>query len=201
MQNDLRNTNRRARETLPILCAFASGAVLAAAFTHIPGSPSDWAAWVQAIGSIGAILATVIVVQWQNQTARSAEERAARERYKNLLRAATVVGEELCQLLSILSNSLRETGSVPVSFAATSSMIADVTAAVQSLPLTEFRESTGDQIIRIRRVCREVNLLASSSNIVQKTSSEVQRIKFIVDGWHSNIIEASQELTAHRETL
>ncbi|MFM0375173.1 hypothetical protein [Paraburkholderia aspalathi] len=56
---------------------FALGAVLAAAFVHLPGSSSDWASWIQAFGSIGAILGAAFVVWYQTRDARSQAEQAA----------------------------------------------------------------------------------------------------------------------------
>jgi hypothetical protein len=49
------------RETLLILGAFSLGIILAAAFAHMPGTAADWASWVQAIGSIVAILVAIAV--------------------------------------------------------------------------------------------------------------------------------------------
>lgn len=162
---------------------------------------ADWASWVQAVGSIGAILASVGVVQWQNRLSRNAEDRAALIRHKNVLRAAAVVGDELCQLLAIISNTLHNTNSVPATYKGVTSMLADTTGAVQSLPLVEFDEATADQIVTIRRVCREVNMLASAAGVVQHTSGEAQHQKRIIDGWHGYVAHARDELIEYRKSL
>jgi hypothetical protein len=49
-------------------------------------SKSDWAAWVQAIGSIGAILVAVGVARHQSESQRQLEERKERDDVAGLLR-------------------------------------------------------------------------------------------------------------------
>lgn len=61
---------------LMAVTGFALGVVLAAAFVHLPGSSSDWASWIQAFGSIGAILGAAYVVWYQTRDARDQADKA-----------------------------------------------------------------------------------------------------------------------------
>lgn len=77
--------SKQYRETAIAIGGFALGIVLAAAFTHIPGSPADWAAWVQAIGSLVAIGIAIYVPYAQRRNS----EREKRFDHARRLRIAT----------------------------------------------------------------------------------------------------------------
>jgi hypothetical protein len=68
---------RRARHMLLASGLLTLAVLLGVLGGHFQLTKSDWAAWVQAVGSIGAVLAAVLLVQYQHQKelTRAAEER------------------------------------------------------------------------------------------------------------------------------
>lgn len=55
------------RDTAVGLGGFALGLTIACLITHLPGSSSEWASWVQAVGSIFAIAGAFLVARYQAQ--------------------------------------------------------------------------------------------------------------------------------------
>ncbi|WP_155627423.1 hypothetical protein [Burkholderia cepacia] len=82
-------TDNQIRDAWLAVGGFALGVVLVCAVTHMPGGSSDWAAWVQAVGSVIAILAAIWISrdQYVKQTKKDeAKERAEIGRTLGLLR-------------------------------------------------------------------------------------------------------------------
>ncbi|MBR8037890.1 hypothetical protein KDW40_07970 [Burkholderia cenocepacia] len=65
------------RDTAAGISGLILGLSIACLLSHLPGSSSEWASWVQAIGSIGAIIGAYFFGKWQ---AHAAEEQASRAR-------------------------------------------------------------------------------------------------------------------------
>ncbi|MEQ5838239.1 hypothetical protein N0A02_02145 [Paraburkholderia acidicola] len=89
MNTNERRTSKQAsvhqrRDAMIALAGFALGLVLAAALTHMPGESTAWAAWIQAFGSIAAIIGSFAVVRYQlkQERARAREEAADRDQRK-----------------------------------------------------------------------------------------------------------------------
>jgi hypothetical protein len=81
---------RRLREKLIAVGGFILGGALAAPFTHVPGSSSDWAAWAQALGTVGAIAGAYWIGERQMRDTTKRELRAKAERFKAYLAIATI---------------------------------------------------------------------------------------------------------------
>jgi hypothetical protein len=83
------------RFTVPVLIFAAAIAVLAFARAFIPSEQFDWPAWVQAVGSIAAILVTAWIPFLQKQDAIAAEKEKGRE---DARRICLAVRDELSML-------------------------------------------------------------------------------------------------------
>ncbi|WP_445678893.1 hypothetical protein [Radicibacter daui] len=92
--------------------SFMAGIFVVSIFSDL--SAGDWAAWVQAIGSIAALFIAIGIAQWQvAETRRDAEARIAEERERALqlqrATAASVAGE-ITRHRGELEKSLRKAG-------------------------------------------------------------------------------------------
>ncbi|WP_429355068.1 hypothetical protein [Paraburkholderia sp. 32] len=74
----------RLREGAIGALGIALGALLCAAIVHAPGASSDWAAWVQAIGSIAAIIGAFAIANQQAIDARKQTHEAMASRTRHL---------------------------------------------------------------------------------------------------------------------
>jgi len=83
-------------------------ALLIAFACNPPGSPSDWAAWVQAFGSIGAIAATALVAKHQIDVEREAARQRSLDEQDAFVRSCYLAVREADSTLRYIAKQLRQ---------------------------------------------------------------------------------------------
>lgn len=126
-------------------------ALLIALVTHgfqIDLSHADWAAWVQAVGSIIAIASGFVLVAWS-------EERATRARFRHLQNAAvTGLRHLLLQLWAIRRASGQDSEPVKPQYVAMYLQQYDEALSyVKALPIWEMEEVLAFQLLALIRGC------------------------------------------------
>ncbi|MBU9581341.1 hypothetical protein [Burkholderia multivorans] len=112
---DLRNfvSAEISRETAVGLSGLVLGISGACLITHSPGGSSEWASWVQAVGSIGAIIGAFAVASRQAR-----EERRQAKELRKLDREQTRAA-----VLAVAEHANREVSGIEAAFVAMSPMI------------------------------------------------------------------------------
>jgi len=78
-------------------------------------TPSDWAAWVQAIGSVGAIFASVYLVNLQDRKEREREREQVLRKEAKLATNALILAKEFSTLLKCIVSDIGTEITVPTS--------------------------------------------------------------------------------------
>ena len=88
------------------LFAALFAALMVAFAANLPANPSDWAAWVQAFGSIGAIVATAMVAVHQINTERKAASERNTAEHDAFVRSCYLAVRETDSTLRYISKQL-----------------------------------------------------------------------------------------------
>ncbi|WP_153135145.1 hypothetical protein [Paraburkholderia agricolaris] len=89
------------RDSVMAIVGFALGAVLAAAFTHMPGDSSAWASWAQTIGTVGTIAVALIVARRQIMAERAARTEATNTEAATVILSLQVMANELARMCTL----------------------------------------------------------------------------------------------------
>ena len=90
--------SKRIAVSIFVFCVVLAGFISVS--VHVQLNAEQWAAWIQAIGSIGAILASVSLVQYQRRTdaqLATEKERLTSQRKLNAMRALFIEVAQRCQ--------------------------------------------------------------------------------------------------------
>lgn len=89
-----------------VMIGFAAGILLTAVVTYPPGNSGEWAAWVQAVGSVAAIIAAFVIGNRQTKEAIRRERQATTDELE--------AGLELFEYMAVPFQRLAEICSVRV---------------------------------------------------------------------------------------
>lgn len=167
-------------------------------------SSSETAGWVQAIGSIAAILATIYVMNEQHKKTQRAAELLAREQRLSLLGVARSAGAEVLNVVGILHRSInsRDLGA-PGALIYCSANLRDVLESIAHIPVWQMGSVEAAAFTKIRRVGHD--LLAEWRMTLAEQAPEgtgkdlPQYIR--VDGVRKSLIHAVQNLNAANEAI
>ncbi|WP_168793559.1 hypothetical protein [Paraburkholderia aromaticivorans] len=126
------NDSKQFRETAIAIGGFVLGIVLAAAFTHIPGSPSEWATWVQAIGTIVAL---GVAIYFPLSQRRQSDKEAAAQRLER-------AKQQMYEIERIAYKILRDTLRLLTQFNPRQPVQLDVSAQREALAAIAQAEKT-----------------------------------------------------------
>lgn len=122
------------------LSAFGVVALCVAFALHYPDGSAEWAAWIQAFGSVAAIVGAGWIARGQLREAqrveeerRSAQQRAEADARKEQLRAVAVFVDQLFRTLDTTANALLNEVSTSEMARYASARIAPVRVAVEAL--------------------------------------------------------------------
>ncbi|MBB4225177.1 hypothetical protein [Variovorax guangxiensis] len=114
----------------------------------------DAPAWVQAIGSIGAILAAAAIAGWQARSARIQQQRSRRE---DTAARAAALREIVRRAIIAINNADRLIQPGPISVALAIDQAELVQEAIRKIPVFEI--PTPQLVFLIHRVDRDLHLL------------------------------------------
>ncbi|SIO50724.1 hypothetical protein SAMN05444172_2600 [Burkholderia sp. GAS332] len=125
------------KTTLMTIGGFVLGAILAAAFTHIPGSPSDWASWTQAIVTVLAIIGAIWTAFYQVQQERKREAERQREHDLRVYHLLQSIVLRLCSSLQLTARRLADPqqGDTPPNRVKRRDELKQIQTAVNELPV------------------------------------------------------------------
>lgn len=136
----------------------ASVLLLQLALEHPPGTSEEVAAWVQALGSIGAIVAATLIARDSARTSRQIALEMQNREVAGRLEVAVHVASQARDLREILGNRLA--GSSETQLGAND--FDNVTAAIAALPFAELR--SGRLVTNLMALQRVVRMLGSISD-------------------------------------
>ncbi|AOJ07620.1 hypothetical protein [Burkholderia mayonis] len=129
------------------ISGFILGLAIACLLAHLPGSSSEWASWVQAFGSIGAILGALWVSERQAKSAITSiklqAEQAARDKRNAAIAIVDAAMDRAKEIESTMS--IRDLTTVQIELYKTydRSIIDGLVRALQGVPLHEIGSSKG----------------------------------------------------------
>ena len=116
---------------------------------------SETAGWLQAIGSVAAILAAVYVVNEQHRKATEITDAAARDSRANLLFAARTAGGEVMSVVGTMSRNIgaRDFGE-PAILIYCSAHLRDILDSANLMPIWQMGAKESAARTTIRKVAR-----------------------------------------------
>lgn len=154
---------------------------VAAFFNHPPAQSQDWAAWVQAIGSIGAILVAVFVTNWQIITQATSEER--RRMADELIRFEAV--KAVLSMIHVICVKVRDearAGNLALGGPGTGNYLLDAKAALQALPLFQLPDA------------RLIVFATTISRSVEQLREQLARNRGLGREWWNEVISHANEV-------
>lgn len=160
-----------------------AGLLAAAAFAYmimrIPELRSEAAgAWVQALGSIAAIAASVALVNMQHRHEKQAEEKRKQERRINLVFMAVLAGEELVEALLELK-SLADNQDVPAdeTLLFSAERFSHIYQSLDALPLEDMHIMDAQSAAMFRTMASRTGAMAKiAANSPSKDMAAVSEI-------------------------
>ncbi|WP_429336798.1 hypothetical protein [Paraburkholderia atlantica] len=181
--------NRFAASAIAVI-AVVSGLVSIGVLVKL--TSEQWAAWIQAVGSIGAILASVAIVQYQRrkelQTV-AAEERAVSRRKLNAIRAMLIDVAAQCHETAAKVNREHTTWELEAEH------LEGARAMLTALPVFEIPHS--GLVYRISKICVKLQAAAKVARAME--TPREKRVRDAVAGIimvpHDLCLEAIVEVT------
>lgn len=203
----IRLNHFRTRVVLYPLLGVAVSAFLISLGLKFDLSKSDWASWVQAIGSVAALAVAMIVMLWQNRLNAAAREKAELMHQLGLLVAANHCAMRLNTALKALHGTLSHQGQINRSnFNFHRATLNSLIGAMERIPMWEISSSASIEMGTIQVLCSSmINILeenqandeANRAHLAKQVSQYWEMAQEKAKGFRDAFEEVHQKIEAH----
>lgn len=126
-------------------------------YTFWPDNDSSLPAWIQAVGSVVAILASVGIMEFQLRRQERNAEKQTHDEQANLVLAALLYAKEAAELFKIVKETIGSGDKMPAALLTFSSQrIAATSNNIDALPIWKMAPSDALELARIQTGCKNV---------------------------------------------